>query len=272
MAFTLENNYLESNKIELLKSETNPYANGGYNAEKVRVGYICGDKLEIVASFVVTSATDVTATLGAPSDAYDHRYFKVVVSDQHGNSATNVGTGVVASVVVNTLTAGLNVNDEWTIEVFVAGNEDLLVNCDCQTELSFTVANPSSDPTIAINTETYNAQLLAITQSNLSTIVADGGSYDIGDFAAGGTTEAFTIGLKNNGQTALKITSATPAGDVLSITLGAYDKVIYPGQVIAISGTVDASGGVAAYSGTVTVVSDDPSNASYAITIAYDLV
>lgn len=270
MPFNKENNYEQGNDMTVFKGQNNPYANGG-NGIKMRVNEVSDEKPEIVADFVVTSATDVTATLGSPSSAYDHRYFKIIISDQSGNVATNVGTGVVASVVVDTLTAGLDVNDSWIVEVFASTNDQPEVDADYANNIQFVIESPSTDPTIAINTVTEGAQLLVVTQANGSTVVADGGSYALGAFTAGGTTEAFTIGLKNAGGVVLRVASATPAGDVASITLGAYDKVIYPDQVILISGTVDASGVAGAYSGTVTLVSDDPSNASYQITISYTL-
>ena len=267
MAFNKENNFEEGNNLIPFQKRTNPYANGG-NGEILRIE---DDRPEIAGSFVVTSATDVTVTLAAPSSGYTHRYFKVMVSDQSGNIAVNVGTGVVASVVVDTLSAGLDVNDQWTVQVSASVDLEPEVEGDNQRDIQFVIDSPSTDPTIVINTLTEGAQVLQITKADGSTAVADGGSYALGAFAAGGTTEAFSIGLKNTGDTVLRITSATPAGDVASISLGAYDKVILPGKVFIISGTVDASGGAGAYSGTVTVVSDDPSNASYAITISYTL-
>ena len=267
MAFNLENNFEDGNNLIDFKKRANPYANGA-NAENLRID---DDRPEIAASFVVTSATDVTATLASPSTGYDHRYFKVMVSDQSGKTAVQVGTGTVASVVVDTLSAGLNVNDQWLVQVSASVTLNPELDGDNQRDLQFVIESPSADPTIVINTVTEGAQVLQITQANGSTAVADGGSYALGAFTAGGTTEAFSIGLKNTGDTVLRITSATPAGDVASIALGAYDKVILPGKVFIISGTVDASGAAGAYSGTVTVVSDDPSNASYVITVSYTL-
>ena len=267
MPFTVDNNFEEGNNLIDFKKATNPYANGA-NAEVLRID---DDRPEIAASFVVTSATDVTATLAAPSTGYDHRYFKVMVSDQSGNVAVQVGTGTVATVVVDTLSAGLDVNDAWLVQVSASTTLHPEVDGDNQRDLEFTVASPSTDPTVVINTLTEGAQVLQITKADGSTAVADGGTYALGAFDDLGTTEPFSIGLKNTGDTVLRITSATPAGDVLSIALGAYDKVILPGKVFIISGTVDASGAVGAYSGTVTVVSDDPSNASYAITVSYTL-
>ena len=267
MPFNVENNFEEGNNLIDFKQRANPYANAA-NAEILRIE---DDRPEIVASFVVTSATDVTATLAAPSDSYDHRYFKIMISDQSGNTATSVGVGVGAVIVVDTLSAGLDVNDAWLVQLSASITLHPEVDGDNQRDMQFTIASPSTDPTIAINTLTEGAQLLTITKADGTTAVADGGSYALGAFTAGGTTEAFSIGLKNAGDTVLRITSATPAGDVLSIALGAYDKVILPTKVFIISGTVDASGGAGAYSGTVTVVSDDPSNASYVITVSYTL-
>lgn len=267
MAFNKENNFEEGNNLIPFQKRTNPYANGG-NGEILRIE---DDRPEIAASFVVTSATDVTATLAAPSTGYDHRYFKVMVSDESGNIAVNVGTGTVATVVVDTLAAGLDVNDQWLVQVSASVDLQPEVEGDNQRDLQFVVESPSTDPTVVINTVTAGAQVLTITKADGSTVVADAGSYALGAFGAGGTTEAFSIGLKNTGDTVLRVASATPAGDVLSITLGAYDKVILPNKVFIISGTVDASGGAGAYSGTVTVLSDDPSNASYAITVSYTL-
>jgi hypothetical protein len=267
MPFTVDNNFEEGNNLVKFKKAANPYANAG-NAEVLRID---DDRPEIAASFVVTSATDVTATLAAPSTGYNHRYFKVAVTDQSGNTATNVGTGTVATVVVDTLSAGLNVNDKWLIQVSASVTLQPELDGDNQRDLQFEVALPSTDPTVVINTLTEGAQIMAITKADGTTVVADGGTYALGAFAAGGTTEAFSIGLKNAGQTVLRIASATPAGDVLSIALGAYDKVVLPSKVFLIAGTIDASGGAGAYSGTVTVVSDDPANPSYAITVSYTL-
>jgi hypothetical protein len=269
MPFQLDNNFKEGNSPEYFFSRTNPLANST-NAVILKIENPYCDRLELVTSAVVAGGgAALTLTNASPTSGYTLRFMSVTVSDGEGNFVTNVGTGTVAAVVVNTST--LDANSDWNVIVKLEEQNNPAIDCGCATDYLFYVQNPASNPTVAIDTTTIGAQVLAITEADGVTVVADGGAYAIGAFAAGGTTEPFTIGLKNTGKHVLKITSATPAGDVLSITLGTYDKVVYPGQVILISGTVDASGIAGPYTGTVTVVSDDPTNASYVIDIDYTL-
>ena len=113
---------------------------------------------------------------------------------------------------------------------------------------------------------------MRLLQDDNSTIVADGGTYAIGSFAAGGTTEPFTVYVKNTGAHVLTVSSVSFTADVAAFTLTPYGDVVYPSQSIAYSGTVDTSGTAGSYTGTITVNSNDPLNAAYTIDIDFTLV
>jgi hypothetical protein len=122
-----------------------------------------------------------------------------------------------------------------------------------------------------IDTTLLGAQALRLLESDNSTIVADGGTYSIGSFAAGGTGEPFTVYVKNVGNHVLTVSSVSYTSDVSDFILTPYGDVIYPNQSIAYSGKVDTSGVAGSYTGTITVNSDDPLNAAYTIDIDFTL-
>jgi hypothetical protein len=268
MAFNKENFYQEGNSQEYFFSRTNPLANAG-NAEILRIKDCCcaGVSIELVTEIVYTTG-EVTFSFSSPTSTIDTRYLKVVITDGNGNFATTVGTGTVSSLVVDV--TGLNINTEWTINVVIEVGDNPGIECPCMKEFDI-LFNPFIG-TIEIDTTTLGTQRIALLEGDNSTVVADGGAYSIGSFAAGGTTESFTVYVKNTGGMVLTVSSVSFTSDVAAFTLTPYGDVIYPTQSIAYSGTVDTSGVAGTYTGTITVNSDDSTNTAYTIDIDFTLV
>jgi hypothetical protein len=263
MAFNKENFYQEGNSQEYFFSRTNPLANAG-NVEILRIKDCCcsGVTIELVAEGEVGGGGALTVTFDSPTDAIDSRYIKVVVTDGQGNFATSVGTGTVSSLVVDTTT--LNQNQDWTVNIVIEVVDNPGIECPCMKEYDFTFV-PSVGFTI--DTTTLGAQALRILESDNSTVVADGGTYNLG-----GTTGTFTVYIRNVGSQVLTVSSVSFTSDVTAFTLAPFADVIYPNQSIAYSGTVDISGPPGPYSGTITVNSNDPLNAAYTIDVDYTLI
>lgn len=268
MAFNKENFYQEGNSQEYFFARTNPLANAG-NVEILRIKDCCcaGVDIQLIAEGSVGGGGSLTVSFSAPTSTIDSRYIKVVVTDGQGNFATSVGTGTVSSLVVDTST--LNANQDWTVNIVIEVGENPAIDCPCMKEYDFTFV-----PAVGFNidTTTLGAQALRLLQDDNSTIVADGGTYAIGSFAAGGTTEPFTVYVKNVGNHVLTVSSVAFTSDVAGFTLTPYGDVVYPSQSIAYSGTVDTSGIAGSYTGTITVNSNDPLNAAYTIDIDFTLV
>jgi hypothetical protein len=267
MAFNKENFYQEGNSQEYFFSRTNPLANAG-NVEILRIKDCCcsGVTIELVAEGTVGGGGALTVTFNSPTDAIDSRYIKVVVTDGQGNFATSVGTGTVSSLVVDTTT--LNQNQHWTVNIVIEVVDNPGIECPCMKEYDFTFV-PSVGFTI--DTTTLGAQALRILESDNSTVVADGGNYALGTFPAGGTTEPFTVYIRNVGSQVLTVSSVSFLADVSAFTLAPFADVIYPNQSIAYNGTVDTSGVAGAYGGDITINSNDPLNAAYTINILFTL-
>jgi len=268
MAFNKENFYQEGNSQEYFFSRTNPLANAG-NAEILRIKDCCcaGVSIELVAEGAL-SAGNLAITFANPTDLIDSRYVKVVVTDGQGNFATTVGTGTVSSLDIDV--TGLNSNTEWTISIVIEVGDNPGIECPCMKEFDL-IFNPYSGG-FTIDTTTLGTQRIALLEGDNSTVVADGGTYSIGTFAAGGTTEGFTVYVKNTGGMVLTVSSVSFTSDVTSFALTPYGDVIYPTQSIAYSGKVDTSGVAGSYTGTITVNSDDSTNAAYTIDIDFTLV
>ena len=267
MAFNKENFYQEGNSQEYFFDRTNPLANAG-NAEILKIKDCCceGVDIQLVAEGSV-GAGDLVVTFASPTTLIDSRYVKIVVTDSQGNFATAVGSGNVTTLTVDV--SGLNVNQTWTVNIVIEVGENPAIACPCMKEYDFTFV-----PAVGFNidTTTLGAQALRLLESNNSTVVADGGTYAIGSFAAGGTTEPFTVYVKNVGNHVLTVSSVSFTSDVAGFTLTPYGDVVYPSQSIAYSGTVDTSGTAGSYTGTITVNSNDPLNAAYTIDIDFTLV
>lgn len=267
MAFNKENFYQEGNSQEYFFDRTNPLANAG-NAEILKIKDCCceGVDIQLVAEGSV-GAGDLVVTFASPTTTIDSRYVKIVVTDGQGNFATAVGSGNVTTLTVDIST--LNANQTWTVNIVIEVGENPAIACPCMKEYDFTFV-----PAVGFNidTTTLGAQALRLLESDNSTVVADGGTYAIGSFAAGGTTEPFTVYVKNTGAHVLTVSSVSFTADVAAFTLTPYGDVVYPSQSIAYSGTVDTSGVAGSYTGTITVNSNDPLNAAYTIDIDFTLV
>ena len=267
MAFNKENFYQEGNSQEYFFDRTNPLANAG-NVEKLKIKDCCcaGVDIQLVAEGAVAAGA-LTVTFSSPTTTIDSRYVKIVVTDGQGNFATAVGTGTVSSLTVDVTT--LNANQNWTVNIVIETGDNPAIECPCMKEYDFTFVPGVG---FTINTTLLGAQVLRLLEADNQTIVADGGTYSIGSFAAGGTTEPFTVYVKNVGDHVLTVSSVSFTADVAAFTLTPYGDVIYPNQSIAYSGTVDTSGIAGSYTGTITVNSDDPTTAAYTIDIDFTLV
>jgi len=261
--------YNPNNKISAFFSRTNKLANES-NALQMKVERQSCDQLEFDVEIIVDSgANTLTINTSAPTNAYDFRYFQAVVSDEDGNHASNTGTGVIASLVVDT--TELNVNKNWYLTVYASDDTDVLTECGCKSFAEIEIDSPSTDPTITVNTEFIDAQKIGVLQADGSTPVVDGGAaYDLGSYAAGGGSESQSILVKNDGKFVLKLSAVGISADVDGVTF-TNPTYVYPNQSVAIAFTVDTSGGAGAKTGSLTITSDDPSNPSYVVNVAFTL-
>ena len=268
MAFNKENFYQEGNSQEFFFSRTNPLANPA-NAEilKIKKTGCCDADLALVAEYAYESATNsVDFSFSAPTSTLDSRYVKVVITDGQGNFATAVGTGTVSSLSVDV--TGLDVSVVWTVSVVIEVNGNAAIDCPCMVEYTFPYN--SFVGSVTVDTTTLYAARVALFEADGTTAVANAGAYDLGSFDAAGTTEKFSVVIKNTGEQVLTISSVSFTGDVLSFDLPNFAGVVYPGQSITLNGTVDASGIAGSYTGTITVNSDGLPT-PYTIDIDYTL-
>ena len=267
MPFNKENFYQEGNSQEYFFARTNPLANAG-NVEILRIKDCCcaGVSIELVAEGEVGVGGALTVTFSAPTSAIDSRYIKVVVTDGQGNFATSVGTSTVSSLVVDTST--LNQNQDWTVNIVIEVGENPAIDCHCMKEYDFTFV-----PSVGfdIDTTTLGSPALRLLKVNNATVVADGGTYNVGNIV-GGSAGTFTLYVRNVGGQVLTVSSVSFTADVTAFALAPFADIVYPNQSIAYSGTVDTSGPAGPYSGTITVNSNDPLNAAYTIDIDYTLI
>jgi hypothetical protein len=266
MAFNKENFYQEGNSQEFFFSRTNPLANPA-NAEILKIkksGCCDNSELALVAEY---GYNGMGQTFGIEFDStINARYAKVVVTDGLGHFATAVGTTSMDDLSVDV--TGLDSNVTWTISVVFEVNENASVDCPCIVEYTFPYYPASGTQTV--NTLTLDAPVVALFEADGTTSVANGGTYDLGTFPDGGTTEPFSVVVKNNGQSVLTISSVSFTGDIVSFTLPQYAGVVYPNGSITLSGTVDASGSAGSYTGDITINSDAV-NDPYTVTIDYTL-
>jgi hypothetical protein len=267
MAFNKENFYQEGNSQEFFFSRTNPLANPA-NAEilKIKKTGCCDTEFALVAEYGY-SAGDFVIDFSAPTSTIDSRYVKVVVTDGLGNFATAVGTGTVSSLTVDV--ANLDVSVVWTVSVVIEVLSNASVDCPCMVEYTFPYN--SFVGSVTVDTTTLYAARVAVFEADGTTAIADAGTYDLGTFAAGGSTEKFSVVIKNTGASVLTISSVTFSGDVLAFTLPAFAGVVYPGNSITLTGDVDASGIAGSYTGAIVINSDASNVATYNVTIDYTL-
>lgn len=264
MAFNKENFYQEGNSQEFFFSRTNPLANPA-NAEILKIkktGCCDNEQLALVAEYGYRMGT-FDISFDSPILA---RYAKVVVTDGLGHFATAVGTTSISSLSVDV--TGLDVNVMWTINIVFEVTENAAVDCPCMVEYDFPYFPYSGTQTI--NTLTLYAPVVSLFEADGTTSVANGNTYNIGTFPDGGTTEPFSVIVKNTGESVLTISSVSFNGDIVSFVLPTYAGVVYPNGTIILSGTVDASGAAGSYSGDITINSDAV-NDPYTITIDYTL-
>ena len=268
MAFNKENFYQEGNSQEFFFSRTNPLANPA-NAEilKIKKTGCCDTEFALVAEYGYNGMGQTfDIDFQTPTSTIDSRYVKVVVTDGLGNFATAVGTGTVSSLTVDV--ANLDVSVVWTVSVVIEVLSNPAVDCPCMVEYTFPYN--SFVGSVTVDTTTLYAAKVAVFEADGTTAVANGGAYDLGTFPDGGTTEPFSVVLKNTGASVLTITSGTFTGDIVSLILPQFIGVVYPGQSITVSGTVDASGIAGSYNGSITVNSDGIPT-PYTIDIDYTL-
>jgi hypothetical protein len=263
MAFNKENFYTEGNSPEYFFSRTNPLANPA-NAEILKVSDCCCEGFQLVAE-VETTAGSTVVTFSSPTSGYNTRFIKVVINDGQGNFVAGVGTGTVSSITIDT--SSLNANVNWTVQVIIETTDNVAVDCPCSQEFSFPY-NVTQSP-YSVDTTTLGAQVAQLRKPD-GTVVADGGTYNLGTFAIG-TSEPFEIQVWNVGGHVLTVGTLAKTSQVLTFVKPTFGSTIFPNSYVTYSGTVNTNLTAGAKTGTITVNSDDPSNAAYAITIGYTL-
>ena len=265
-----DNNFNENNSLSAFSKRSNPLAYGP-NVLKLKVEKPYGEILEIVGQLVIDTAADTaTFTAAAPTDAYDVRYFQIVVCDESGNQAAQTATGVLgAPIVVDT--SALNEQDNWFVTFYFSTSKEVNTDNGDKTFGTITIKDVSSDPTIDIDTVAANAPQIAVFEADGSTAIANGGAaYALGSFSAGGGSLAQSVVVKNNGEFVLEITSITVAPDVDGgdTTTSIY---VYPNQSVSVPFTIDTSGGAGAKTGSLTLNSTATPSA-YVVNVSFTLV
>jgi hypothetical protein len=269
MAFNKENFYAEGNSQEFFFSRTNPLANPA-NAEilKIKKSGCCDTEFALVAEYGYNGMGGTfVIDFSAPTSTIDSRYVKIVVTDGQGNFATAVDSGTVSTLTADV--SGLDVSVTWTISVVIEVNANASVDCPCMVEYTFPYLPFVG--TVTVNTTTLYAAKISAFEADGTTAIADGGTYDLGTFPAGGSTEKFSVVLKNTGESVLTISSVSFSGDVVNFTLPNFAGVVYPNQTVTLSGDVDASGIAGSYTGALVINSDGVNATAYNITIDYTL-
>jgi hypothetical protein len=258
MAFLKDNQFQEGNSEEYFLTRTNPLANSA-NAEILKVTSCGSCDIELDVE-ITTGMGSTVVDFASPTSGYDTNFIKVTITDRRGNFATNVDSGTVSAITVDT--SQLDFSGLWEIKIVIELKANVVVECPCSKIYSFDY-NPLVG--IDINTETMNAPVLAVYEVGGTTPIT---SIDLGTFAAG-TTEPFELVLKNNGMSVLTIELPLTIGaDVLTATLPNFGEIVFPQGTILLSGTVDTSLAAGAQSGTVDIVSD---GGTETITINYTI-
>lgn len=267
----IDNNYEPGNSLGQFFKRTNPLADK-CNTMIMKVERQYCENIEIVGDFVVSGAgAALTFTAGAPTNALDVRYFQIVVKDEFGKTAskTAVNTDLAAPVVVDT--SALDANTNWYLGIEVSDDKNINTSNNCKTFGIIYVEGPSSNPTVSINTITQDAQVVKVFQADGATEIANGGAaYDLGTFAAGGTTEAAKIVLNNPGGFVLKVSSAVVGGDVSAVS-SSLPQYVYIDQKVELDFLIDSSGGAGGYTGSITLTTDDPVTPSFVVNVSFTL-
>jgi hypothetical protein len=263
MSFNKENFFVEGNSEEFFFARTNPLANAA-NAEILKIEN-CGGCCDLQLDFSAATTSSVTTfTFNAPTSGYDTKYIKVQITDGAGNFVTGVDTGTVSSIAINVSTL---TGSNWSVIIEIATGDLDILGCDCVRRFSFAY----DGGTLAIDTTTLGSPALRLLKVDNATVVADGGTYNVGNIV-GGSAGTFTVYVRNVGGQVLTVSSVSFTADVTAFALAPFADIVYPNQSIAYSGTVDTSGAAGPYSGTITVNSNDPLNAAYTIDIDYTLI
>ena len=267
-----DNNFNPNNDASQFYSRTNKLAYAS-NAMQMKVERQYCEQLELVGDLVVnTGAGQAGFTAAAPTSGYDVRYFQITIQDENGNiaSQTVTGTALLGAVVVDI--SGLDTNSDWYATFYFSNEKDVALDCGCKTFGEIKIDNPASDPTVSINTVLQDAQVIEVFEADGTTAIADGGAaYNLGSYPAGGGSEAQKIVIKNTGGQVLEIISGAFAADVDAITTALPEYVFVNGS-IELAFTIDTSGAAGAKTGSITLTSDDPANASYVVNVAFTLV
>jgi hypothetical protein len=258
MTFLKDNQFIEGNSEEYFLTRTNSLANSA-NAEILKVTSCGSCSIELDVE-ITTAMGSTLVDFASPTSGYDTNFIKVTITDRKGNFATNVDTGTVSAITVDT--SALDISDEWIIKIVIELKANVAVECPCSKIYSF-----EYNPLVGkdINTETMYAPVLAVYEVDGTETIT---SIALGTFAAG-TTEPFQFVLKNIGQSVLTIElPLTIAANVLTATIPNFGQIVYPNQSVIVSGTVDTDLTAGAKTGTVDIVSD---GGSETITINYTI-
>lgn len=258
MAFIKDNQFQEGNSEEYFLTRTNPLANPA-NAEILKVTSCGACDIELDVE-ITTGMGSTLVDFASPTSGYDTNFIKVTITDRRGNFATNVDTGTVSSITVDT--SQLSISDEWEVKIVIELKSNVVVECPCSKIYSFEY-NPLVG--IDINTETMNSPVLNVYEVGGTTPIS---SINLGTFSVG-TTEPFELVLKNNGMSVLTIELPLTIGaNVLTATLPNFGGIVFPNGTILLSGTVDTDLSAGAKTGTVDIVSD---GGTETITINYTI-
>jgi hypothetical protein len=259
MSYLKDNFFEEGNSEDAFFSRTNPLANAA-NAEILKVEE-CGDcGIELVVEISTTGGT-TTVTYAAPTSTYaDIIVLNAQFTDGLGNFATQSGGGTVD-------TSALDSSAIWTATISIQLGEGGIFGCACSKKFNF-----SYSPADGIDIDTREIGIGLLRAS-----ATEGGSYNLttvpaGAFPDGGTDEDFDFYVQNVGVNALRVESISITGDVLS---AAFDTTLvgsgtlFATNIRKMATTLDSSGAVGSYSGTVVFNYTDGTTET--ITITYTL-
>jgi hypothetical protein len=259
MSYLKDNFFEEGNSEDAFFSRTNPLANAA-NAEILKVEE-CGDcGIELVVEISTTGGT-TTVTYAAPTSTYaDLIVLNAQFTDGLGNFATESGGGTVN-------TSALDSSATWTVTISIQIGEGGIFGCACSKKFNFSYSPADG---IEIDTREIGIGLLRASAT-------EGGTYNLttvpaGAFPDGGTSEDFDFYVQNVGVNALRVATISITGDVLS---AAFDTTLvgsgtlFATNIRKIATTLDSSGAVGSYSGTVVFNYTDGTTET--ITITYTL-
>jgi hypothetical protein len=263
MSFNKENFYESGNSEEAFFKRANPLANGA-NAEILKVQE-CGS-CDIELNVEIETVGDITTlTFNAPTSSYtDITVFTVQVTDGQGNFVTVQSDGIESELN----TAALNSAVQWRFTILIEKGElSPAIDCSCSKKFNF-----DYNPALGIEIDTRDIGIGVLRAS-----ATEGGTYNLttvpaGAYPDGGTSEDFDFYIQNVGVNALRVESISITGDVLSAafdTTLAGSGTLFASNIRKIATTLDSSGAVGSYSGTV--VFNYTNGSSQTITITYTL-